>query len=76
MSAVSKLSGVLGGGFPLGYEIIHFGIHQTTTKQLASMFTTALTENKNKDLIVHELRHKCIITTFDYVIYALALQML
>ena len=68
--------GVLGCGLPLGYEIIHIGMHQTTTNQLASMFTTALTKPNTKDLIGHELRHKCMITTFDYVIYALALQML
>ena len=39
---------VLGCGLPLGYEIIHFGIHQTTTNQLASMFTTALTKNEHQ----------------------------
>ena len=67
---------MLGGGLPLCYVIIRFGIHQTTTNQLAIMFTTALTEKNNKNPIGHELRHKCLITTLDYVIYALALQML
>ena len=68
--------GVIGGGLPKGYEIILCGIHQTTTNQLVSMFTTALTKTNNKDLKGHELRHKCMITAFDYVIFALALQTL
>ena len=40
--------GLLSGGHPLGYEIIHFGIHQTTTNQLSSIFTTALTKNEHQ----------------------------
>ena len=75
---------MLGGDLPLGYEIITSVYTKTTTNQLASMFTTALTKNeqnnkkkkKKKKLIGHKLRHKCMIITLDYVIYALALQML
>ena len=40
--------GVLGGGFPQGNEIINFGIHQTTTNQFVSMFTTAMTKNERQ----------------------------
>ena len=40
--------GVLDDGIPLCYEIIHFGIQQTTTNQRASMFTTALTKNEQQ----------------------------
>ena len=44
-----------GGGLPLGYEIIRFGIHQTITNQLASMFTTAFTK-KNEQQRSHRPR--------------------
>ena len=56
--------GVPNAGVPLGYEVKRFGIPQTTTNQL----------DHRRSSQISELRHKLMITAFDYVINALGLK--
>ena len=75
-STTSAVSESLCAGIPLDYEVIPFGIHRTTINRLAIILTSALTTDDQRKSQGHELRHKCMIATFDYVIYALGFQML